>query len=449
MTPGAASERARANIAREPRDGVVRPPLTAVVPVQPGLGLLQNALDQGLDPSFFWQDGERAVIGLGVAEAISGVGPDRLRALDAQLRARLREEPGLIGSRWFGGFGFEPGPAQGAFAAFGSARFVRPRVTWSWRPGESQAKLTAEPGVVHDEWARVLAWASAPVESPPPLEAGSAQVDHGDPEAWRRAMAEAYAAFANEAAHKVVLSRDLVVRRRGGYSAARVLAGLPARSEAEAAFAFFAENACFVGLTPERLLRVEPGRVRTEALAGTSSVQNDPDGQVLLHSRKDRDEHAYVVEHLRERLAAATRGVLQVPDVPLVRRLGEITHLCTPVEARPRRTPSLLELAGSLHPTPAVGGVPVDRAQAVIANAEGRPRGWYAGGVGWLELDAQGAHRGELRVALRSALLEGERARVFVGAGVVPASTVEGEWRETALKAVRTLAALGGAKPGV
>ncbi|MEL6187851.1 MAG: chorismate-binding protein, partial [Myxococcota bacterium] len=429
------------------------------VPVRSALGLLAAAPAGDLRPTFFWRDEDGVVIGLGEAERVEASGPARLARVEAELEARVRARPELVSSRWFGGFSFEDEIAPGPFAPFGSVRFVRPRFAWTLDRSGTRAAITGDPYVSASEWAEVLDWATSAVEEPRPLAAGSAEVEAVDPVRWQHALEAAFAAFAAGSAQKIVLSRDLIVRRRGGFPPAAVLAGLPARSSAEAAFAFFAEReigpagledvlstrreACFLGLTPERLLRVEPGRVRSEALAGTSSP-TDPDGLALLESDKDREEHAYVVEHLRERIARFAAGPVQVPSAPSVRRLGTIAHLLTPIEARSASTPPILSLAESLHPSPAVGGVPLGTARDVIRTAENRPRGWYSGGVGWLELGPKGPQRGELRVALRSALLDGREARVSVGAGVVPASTVEGEWRETALKARRTLLALGG-----
>jgi menaquinone-specific isochorismate synthase len=90
----------------------------------------------------------------------------------------------------------------------------------------------------------------------------------------------------------------------------------------------------------------------------------------------------------------------------------------------------LLDVLARLHPTPAVGGTP--RAAALDAIAAGEPfdRGLYAGAIGWV--DARGG--GEFLVALRSALIEGARARIYAGAGIVAGSQPERELAETELK---------------
>lgn len=409
------------------------------VPYRPPLGLLAEARARGLAPSFFWQDQFETHIGLGEVDRIETEGPDRLERLDEALAERLAHDPELAGERWFGGFSFEP-TVEGSFELFGSARFFRARYLWSLDRVRGQAYLTVGGAGSRRERERVIDWAHARVAEPQPF-SGEALVQEGSFEAWARSMDRARTAFDRKEVRKVVLSRDIEVTRPKPIDPARVLAGLPARSSSEAAFAFFGGPACFLGLTPECLIRVEHGRLRTEALAG-SSAPDDPEGRALLQSEKDLEEHAYVVLHLRERLADLAE-VVEVPEGPSLRRLGHLAHLCTSIEARGLKVRSILSAADALHPTPAVGGVPVDAANAVISEAEGRLRGWYAGAVGWIEPALDGPGRGELRVALRSALLSNEKAKVFVGAGIVPASTVEGEWKETAVKASRMLAALG------
>ena len=91
---------------------------------------------------------------------------------------------------------------------------------------------------------------------------------------------------------------------------------------------------------------------------------------------------------------------------------------------------SAIELAGMLHPTPAVGGEPWPAAAAAIAELEGMDRGWYAGPVGWMDATEDG----EFCVALRSALLRDREAHLFAGVGVVAGSDPAAELAETEVK---------------
>ena len=123
---------------------------------------------------------------------------------------------------------------------------------------------------------------------------------------------------------------------------------------------------------------------------------------------------------------------LRVPEAPDVKRFAGIQHLHTPIEGRLEATHpfALVEMLSALHPSPAIAGAPRDAALAWLERHEDLERGWYAGLVGWLDVEGDG----ELDVALRSALLRGERAHLFAGAGIVAESIPEAEERETRLK---------------
>ena len=114
-------------------------------------------------------------------------------------------------------------------------------------------------------------------------------------------------------------------------------------------------------------------------------------------------------------------------------RLARVQHLRTPITARVERRAGgvsdmdVLRVANVLHPSPAVGGTPSDPAVEWILANEGFDRGWYAGPVGWTDLDGNG----ELRVALRSALVDESEVQLFSGAGIVADSVAEDELAET------------------
>jgi menaquinone-specific isochorismate synthase len=121
---------------------------------------------------------------------------------------------------------------------------------------------------------------------------------------------------------------------------------------------------------------------------------------------------------------------LEFVEKPALLRLANVQHLHTPVRAALPAGVRLLDVLARLHPTPAVGGSPRERAVAHIRELEGFPRGLYAGALGWV--DARGD--GEFFVGLRSALIDGARARLYAGAGIVAGSSPEKEFTETELK---------------
>jgi isochorismate synthase EntC len=148
-----------------------------------------------------------------------------------------------------------------------------------------------------------------------------------------------------------------------------------------------------------------------------------------LASTKDRGEHRIVRDEIMRRLEGFTE-MIDMPAAPVVDRFTNVQHLATPIAGRVPAGVSTLDLAGALHPTPAVGGHPTPAALALMSKLEVIDRGWYAGGIGWV--DAAGD--GELAVALRCALVRGEAAVLFAGNGIVADSDPEAEVAETRLK---------------
>jgi isochorismate synthase len=201
-------------------------------------------------------------------------------------------------------------------------------------------------------------------------------------------------------------------------------------------------GAALVGATPEVLVARHGETVTLRPLAGTEPRRSDPEldaqrSRELLASAKNREEHAYVIEWIRERLAPLCE--LTIPDEPELISTHEVWHLATPIRGRVRdRTTTALDLAMRLHPTPAVCGTPTDLALDTITELE-EDRGFYGGAVGWC--DARGD--GEWVVAIRCAELsaDGRTVRAFGGGGIVAASEPRAELDETTAK-LRTF--LGG-----
>jgi isochorismate synthase len=212
-------------------------------------------------------------------------------------------------------------------------------------------------------------------------------------------------------------------------------------------FSFSAGDGVFLGASPELLVSLRDGVVRSLGLAGSMRRDADADvdarlGEALLASAKDRIEHETVVRALRESLAPLTTD-LRAPNQPSLLKLRNIQHLATEVTGRAAAGVDVLSLVHGLHPTPAVCGYPRATARAVIEAHETFDRGWYAGPIGWL--DAAGD--GEFAVALRSALVRGSRAWLFAGAGIMGDSRPADELAEIEMKFMPLAGALAGGTP--
>ena len=139
---------------------------------------------------------------------------------------------------------------------------------------------------------------------------------------------------------------------------------------------------------------------------------------------------------VRRRLEPVSLWVTEA-DAPVLVKVQNVQHLATPIRAQLSEPLACVELAGLLHPTPAVGGEPREVAEPLIPELEGLDRGWYAGPIGWTDL----AEDGEFCVALRCALLRGEVAHLYAGEGIVRESvgSEELEANEAKLQALLPL----------
>src|SRR5262249_33290513 len=152
-------------------------------------------------------------------------------------------------------------------------------------------------------------------------------------------------------------------------------------------------------------------------------------GERLFTSAKDREEHGYAADMVRDALAPLC-AELALPAEPRLLTLPNVIHLASPVHGRLDRERSVLDVLAARHPTPAVCGTPTDVAMDLIRELEVMDRGRYAGPVGWV--DARGD--GEWGIALRCAELDGPRARLFAGCGIVADSDPQAELAEAQTK---------------
>jgi isochorismate synthase len=387
---------------------------------------------------------EGAWAGVGVAAEVKASGPRRFAELAraaAAVWGRVHAD-GPIAPRMFGGFAFADGAASAPpWRDFGDAWFVLPRWSYVRRGADAWWLLAVDREAARElrRWDAELAALElrlrAPITAPAGVIVGR---DDGDRARWIRHVEDIRAAIADGAVDKIVAARPCTVELAQPASPGAVLARLSAAHAECTRYVFRRGDASFVGATPERLVRKRGLAVDGEALAG-SIARAAADGPArLLASAKDRGEHAWVVRAIVEGLGRFCAQI-DAPAEPRVRALRHIHHLHTPISGELAAPVHVLELAQALHPTPAVGGTPTTAALAWIAGREPAPRGWYAAPVGWF--DAAGD--GELVVAIRSGLLDGRRAHVWAGAGIVRDSDALAEWDEVALKQRALLGALG------
>lgn len=202
------------------------------------------------------------------------------------------------------------------------------------------------------------------------------------------------------------------------------------------------QNQQFIGASPERLISIKNNQLVTDALAGSAPRGNTLNQDTilasqLLDSEKDLREHQVVIDFIQKRLLYLGLKP-HFPALPYLLKLSNIQHLWTPIQAEVSSNIHLLDILAELHPTPAVAGAPRDIAQEQIRHYETFDRSLYAAPLGWV--DHQG--NGEFAVAIRSALIDGNRARLYAGAGIVAGSEPDKELAEIQLKLKAILNAL-------
>jgi len=371
------------------------------------------------------------VAGLGVAWTASGSGPDRFVALQRQLAARDLPMAGPI----FAGFSFHAdGPRDAEWAGFNSADAVVPAISMLSDGTTSRLVLTPSVGLPANELIDLLA-GFEDRNAPAPFDPGDhALASHPPPAQWRTEVEEAVGAIRQGDISKVVLSRRVEVTTEIAPCALDLVDHLRAAYPQCHVFVWQVGDAAFIGATPELLLAKANGSVRVNPLAGTArrgegEADDRSVGEALMHSAKDRQEHALVVEDIAARLAPLVES-LHIPPQPSLRRMATVQHLSTEVVGTVDSGMHPLQLVDALHPTPAVGGTPRAAALAFLDKIEGIDRGWYTGGIGWLTSDGAAT----FAIPLRCALITGRTSHLYAGAGIVAESRPEAELDETRLK---------------
>ncbi|MEX2106463.1 MAG: isochorismate synthase [Solirubrobacterales bacterium] len=406
------------------------------------------------DRWFCWEqpDREFALAGLGVAHEAASRGPKRFAEVAREcLRtggdAVLDEPRGLpagAGPVWLGGFAFDPdGGSSSTWSSLSPGSLVLPELSIC-RSGE-RAFLTVNavvaPGDDAEQRAAGLGArlaglrdrAALPMIDPHPT--AHAEIRSARPPAeFEAAVAAATTRIGAGEMSKVVLAREVIVSAAAAHDPAALFGAMREQFPACFCFCCGTPEAAFIGASPELLVRRSGASVSTVALAGSTRRSSDPAvddhlGEQLLRSDKDRREQRIVAERIVRALRPHAVWVEAAAEPEIV-RVANIQHLATPVIAQMAEPHSAIELAGMLHPTPAVGGEPWPGAARAIGELEGMDRGWYAAPVGWMDATEDG----EFCVALRSALLRDREAHLFAGVGVVAGSDPAAELAETEVK---------------
>jgi isochorismate synthase len=415
------------------------------------------------DHWFCWEQPDRdfALAGIGSALRIVSRGDDRFadvagrcaEALHERVAAEPEKLPAGAGPVWTCGFAFDPdGGSEPTWSSLDPALALLPELAILRSGGEAflTASVMVDPGADPDRLleplrGRLGSLRAAALTPPDPHPRRATRIaGRHSPEHYERIVAAAVERISSVELEKVVLARELTVEAPSAHDPAGLFGAL--RELFPSCFCFCAgtPEAAFIGASPELLVRRSGAVAATVAVAGTTGRSADPAvddhlGEAMVRSAKVRNEHEIVIRRIERGLRPLAVWVHAEPD-PAVIRVGNLQHLATPIRAQLADSRSAIELAGLLHPTPAVGGEPRGPALRLIGELEGIDRGWYAAPVGWMDATEDG----EFCVGLRSALLRDREAHLFAGNGIVADSDPAAELAETELKFAVLLPLLAG-----
>ncbi|MEM9159151.1 MAG: isochorismate synthase [Verrucomicrobiota bacterium] len=398
------------------------------------------------------QDGF-AIAGAEAVAACESAGPDRFKDSRAFIEKTLENTIAIgdgalpfFGPHFFCAFAFAE--ANEAGARFPNARVFVPRWQVSLLDGRSIAVANALVDAESDVeeiaariWSANTKFRGFDADSAMVLEARKElrildTVEDGGAGRFVESVYAAVEEIRRGDYEKVVLARALDLDANQVFHPLEILNTL--RERYADCFSFSLANGdgqSFIGASPERLARAQGGKLLTEALAGTvrrgvTASEDAAMGASLLSSEKDRHEQSVVLDSILRRLDDLGVSRTEFDEQPRLKKLQNVQHLHSRVSGNLPEGLHLLDVVSELHPTPAVGGSPREAACARIRELEGFDRELYAGAIGWI--DSKGD--GEFLVGIRSAMIDGDRSRLFAGGGIVAASDPEKELAETELK---------------
>lgn len=389
-------------------------------------------------PAAYWARPGLELAALGACHVAPAQGADRFGSVSSDLASIFA---GAVVDGWqrpfaIGGFRFEPSGTAPEWAAHGPGGLTIPELA-----------LVRRRGVTFATWNRMIhpgkrdqPSPSVAPRNPTPFAPIVSREWQPEPPTWGRGVQRAVDAITAGQFQKIVLARRLRLETAGPPATEQLLRTLRRRFRGAFTYMFRAGSSVFLGASPELLASRAGDRVTAIPLAGTrrrGATPKDAAG-MLMDDPKERQEHRIVIEAVAAALGPLCDS-LSVPAAPRAIRTGALIHLGTKISGKLSSPIPAVEIAGRLHPTPAVGGVPWPAAGEIIREIEGFDRGWYAGAVGWTDSSGDG----ELAIALRCALLDEHSATLFAGAGIVADSKPENEIAETAAKFRPMLGALG------
>ena len=159
----------------------------------------------------------------------------------------------------------------------------------------------------------------------------------------------------------------------------------------------------------------------------------------LLADPKERAEHVMLVDLGRNDVGrVAQYGTVELSDVMTVEQYSHVMHITSNVNGQLPADKTAFDALTACLPAGTVSGAPKVRAMEIIDEVEPHRRGPYAGAVGYIDFGGNM----DTCIALRTIVIQDDKAYVQAGAGIVADSVPENEWNETLNKARGLLKAI-------
>jgi anthranilate/para-aminobenzoate synthase component I len=204
------------------------------------------------------------------------------------------------------------------------------------------------------------------------------------------------------------------------------------------------QDMAIVSSSPERLVRLEGGRLHTRPIAGTRPRGKTPDEDLrlsreLILNEKEKAEHLMLVDLERNDLGRICRyGSVHVTDLMFLERYSHVSHIVSDIEGVMLDGVTVADILKALFPGGTVTGCPKIRCMEIIGELETCPRGPYSGSLGYIGF----APVMDLNIIIRTIIVKDGKAVFHAGAGIVADSVPEREYQETLDKAAAMLHAL-------
>ncbi|MFH2047847.1 MAG: isochorismate synthase, partial [bacterium] len=256
------------------------------------------------------------------------------------------------------------------------------------------------------------------------------RTDNPDQDGWQINVKKILDLIETGRIEKLVTARESTVKFSENLDSVFILRSLKKSTPGCFHFCFQPEkDYAFIGASPERLYHRNKNQIITEALAGTrvrgkTSDEDNRLGNELLNSEKDIREQSFVSKSIKNNLDRLC-SKLRVDKETTLMKLARVQHLMTGIEGKLKEGITDQDILGNLHPTPAVGGYPQEKAVDLISEIEPFDRGWYTGPIGWISKD-----KADFAVAIRSGLIVKNKLHIYAGAGIVKGSDPDNEWNE-------------------